>query len=318
MSKTVLVTGSGGYIGGQTVLNLKDAGYTVVGIDRSGNPRHLARAVDHFYGINFTELANTGLLEKHQVDAIVHCGGSSLVGPSILNPEVYYQNNFVNTKILLDYIVKENLTNIKLIFSSSAAVYGEPVMVPCQEEDPAMPISPYGESKYMIEMMLNAYYRAYDLKYVAFRYFNACGADPSGRHGQAVGATHIIARLLESAINQSEFILNGSDYETEDGTCVRDYVHVDDIARAHIMAIEESNAVGVYNLGTKSGYSNREIINRVQQITGQTLNITNGSRRSGDPAELTASADRWFKVSGWQPRYKLDDIIDHAWKWYQL
>jgi len=190
------------------------------------------------------------------------------------------------------------------------------VITPCQEEDPCEPISPYGQSKLMTEWLLRSYRRAYGLDFIAFRYFNACGADSQGRHGQKPGATHIIARVLESLRDDREFTLNGTDYATADGTCVRDYVHVEDIADAHVQAVDRSIAADVYNLGTKTGASNREIITAAEKITGRKLRVVEGGKREGDPAQLTASADRWHRVSGWSPRFSLSDMISHAWAWY--
>jgi UDP-glucose 4-epimerase len=256
-------------------------------------------------------------IKSFNPDAIVHCAGTSLVGPSVTNPMLYYDNNFVKTKTLLDYLVKNRLTHIRVIFSSSAATYGEPVMTPCQEEDPAIPISPYGESKLMIELMMKAYATAYGLDFVAFRYFNACGADSRARHGQAPGATHIIARVLESIRDGRDFTLNGDNYPTPDGTCIRDYVHVEDLSQAHIMAINPAIPVGIYNLGTKQGYSNRDVINMAEKITGQQVDLIVGPLRPGDPAVLTASPDRFASISGWVPKFNLADIVSHAWAWYQ-
>jgi len=314
--KTVLVTGAAGYIGGQTGLQLADRGdYRVIGIDTVSLPPNLRGAYDLFFQEDFSSRAGLAALEEQAPDAIVHCAGSSLVGPSVNKPAEYYQNNFVKTKILLDKICDRKI-DTRVIFSSSAAVYGEPIMTPCSEVDPCEPISPYGQSKLMIEWMMKAYRRAYGLDFVAFRYFNACGADSQGRHGQRPGATHIIARVLESIRDNKEFILYGEDYDTPDGTCVRDYVHVEDIATAHIQAINQSLPSDMFNLGTKNGASNRQVIAAAERITGKTPNIATGPRREGDPALLTASADRWHKVSGWQPRYDLNDMINHVWKWY--
>jgi UDP-glucose 4-epimerase len=190
-------------------------------------------------------------------------------------------------------------------------------MTPCQEVDPAEPISPYGESKLMIEWMLKSYNRAYGLDYVTFRYFNACGADSQVRHGQAPKATHIIARVLEALRDQSgQFVLNGTDFETDDGTCIRDYIHVEDLANAHIMAMERSIPADVYNLGTNQGYSNLQIIHSAIDITKQDLEYTTGPQRSGDPAVLAADATKFMNISAWQPKYTLEDMIGHAWAWY--
>jgi len=315
MSKIVVVTGASGYIGGETMLRLKDTGYYVVGVDTVALPMHLRAVADRFYQEDFSKPRGLQLLDEFSPTAIVHCAGSSLVGPSLDRPADYYNNNFVKTKTLLDRI-RDHKLDTRVIFSSSAACYGEPVMVPCSEVDPCEPISPYGESKLMIEWMMKSYRRAYGLDFVAFRYFNACGADSQRRHGQKSGATHIIARVLESIRDDREFVLNGDDYPTEDGTCVRDYVHVEDIADAHVQAIDRKLASDVFNLGTKSGISNRQIIAAAEKITGRTLKIRVGPRREGDPAMLTASADRWNKISGWTPRFGLEDMIAHAWAWY--
>ena len=311
----VIVTGVAGYIGGQIALQLKGAGHTVVGIDRRPLQKHQVGQLDNFLQADFdSDIAYKKLLET-QPDAIVHCAGTSLVGPSIKKPSDYYGNNVAKTMNLLNFIVQA-LPKIRFIFSSSAAVYGEPIMPPCHEVDPTEPVSPYGESKLMVEMMLESYHKAYNLDYVAFRYFNACGADMQARHGQEPGATHIIARVLESLRDDTPFTLYGTDYATEDGTCVRDYVHVQDIADAHVSALYDNLAPGVYNLGTNKGTSNAEIMKAAIRITGRQLKVVVGDKREGDPAVLTASADKFGQVyKDWQ-KYTLDDMITHAWKWY--
>jgi len=195
-------------------------------------------------------------------------------------------------------------------------VYGEPVMANCHEVDPKEPISPYGESKLMIDWMLEAYRRAYGLDYVSFRYFNACGADAQKRHGQEPGATHIIARVLECLRDDAEFTLNGTNYPTPDGTCIRDYVHVEDIARAHALALDRAVPAGVYNLGSGTGISNREIIAAAERITGKELKIISGKQRDGDPPLLTASAGKFNSVADQWQQHDLDAMIGHAWAWY--
>lgn len=312
---TVIVTGSAGYIGGQTALLLKDAGHYVYGIDRREPPRHLLGVVDEFLLQDFSSDVALSRIIAKQPDAIIHCAGTSLVGPSVKDPAEYYNNNVVNTLKLLD-VVRRSLPKTRIIFSSSAATYGEPVMLPINEVDPTDPVSPYGESKLMIDKMLEAYHRAYGLDYVSFRYFNACGADSKARHGQEPGATHIIARVLESIRDQREFVLNGIDYPTPDGTCVRDYVHVEDIARAHALALHHKIPAGVYNLGSNAGTSNREIIDAAQQVTGNAVVIQLGQPRPGDPPVLTASADKFGMVAGSWKHYELHDMIRHAWAWY--
>jgi UDP-glucose-4-epimerase GalE len=313
----VIVTGAAGYIGGQTLLQLTDAGHDVLAIDRVMPPGNLMTVPCSWHTGDFASDMSLDAIKLFCPDAIIHCAGASLVGPSLTNPEEYYNNNFVKTKILLDYLVSNHYKQVRFIFSSSAATYGNPIMNPCQEVDPAEPISPYGESKLMIEWMLKSYHRAYGLDYVAFRYFNACGADSLARHGQTSGATHIIARVLEALRDQSgQFVLNGTNFETEDGTCIRDYVHVEDLAAAHVMAMDRSIPTDVYNLGTNQGYSNLQIIQGAIGLTKQDLEYNVGPQRPGDPAMLTANADKFIGVSGWQPRYGLEDMIDHAWAWY--
>ena len=312
----VVVTGAAGYIGGQTLLQLTDAGHDVLAIDREPPPGHLMTVPCSWHTGDFASDLSLDAIKLFCPDAIIHCAGTSLVGPSIMAPEDYYNNNFVKTKILLDFLIRNHYKQVRFIFSSSAATYGNPIMTPCQEVDPTEPISPYGQSKLMIEWMLQAYNCAYDLDYIAFRYFNACGADSQARHGQASGATHIIARVLESIQNSQPFVLNGDTYETTDGTCIRDYIHVEDLANAHIRAVDATIPAGVYNLGTKQGFSNREIVDMSQFITGQQVDLKVGPARLGDPAMLTADADKFTKISSWVPQYNLEHIVRHAWAWY--
>lgn len=312
---TVLVTGAAGYIGGEIALLANDAGHTVIGIDRDPCPAHL-RDVMSFVQADFDSDESYRKILEVRPDAIVHCAGTSLVGPSIAHPSDYYNNNVIKTMHLLGFVAQA-LPGTRVIFSSSAAVYGEPIMTPCHEVDPCEPISPYGESKMMIEQVLKSYHTAYNLNYVAFRYFNACGADSQGRHGQAPGATHIIARVLESIRDDGEFVLYGTTYPTDDGTCVRDYVHVEDIARAHIMALNSSVPSGIYNLGSEQGTSNAEIVKTVLRITDKQLNLTVGEKREGDPPVLTASPAKFESVAGAWRHHDLTTMIEHAWAWYK-
>jgi UDP-glucose 4-epimerase len=312
----IVVTGGAGYIGGQTVLQLLDAGHSVFAIDCSLETNPMIDCGAKWLVGDFAGQVALDAIRTFQPEAIIHCAGTSLVGPSMTNPAEYYDNNFVKTKILCDFLIKHQIKT-RLIFSSSAATYGDPIMTPCQEVDPCDPISPYGQSKLMIEWMFLAYQRAYGLDYVAFRYFNACGADSQARHGQAPGATHIIARVLEALRdNTGTFVLNGTDFETEDGTCVRDYIHVEDLADAHILATDSNIPSGVYNLGTNTGYSNLQIIHSAIGITKKDLIYNTGPRRPGDPALLTADASKFMSISRWKPKYGLEDIVRHAWAWY--
>jgi UDP-glucose 4-epimerase len=311
----VIVTGVAGYIGGQTALLLKDAGHEVYGIDRREPPKHLRGVCNEFKYQDFASDVALSWIILKQPDAIIHCAGTSLVGPSMQDPAEYYNNNVAKTLKLMD-LVRRSLPRCRFVFSSSAATYSEPMVSACYESDSCVPLSPYGESKLMIDMMLESYRVAYGLDYVSFRYFNACGADPRGRHGQETGATHIIARVLESIRDDQEFTLYGDNYPTADGSCVRDYVHVDDIARAHALALDQTIPAGVYNLGSNTGTSNREIIAAAERITGRTLAVTVGEQRVGDPPMLTASSDKFNAVAGAWQLHNLDDMIQHAWTWY--
>jgi UDP-glucose 4-epimerase len=310
-----VVTGAAGYIGGQIALRLADAGQQVLGIDRRPCHSGLAGAFTDFVQCDFDSDESYRKLLDVRPEAIIHCAGTSLVGPSVNHPSDYYTNNVVKTLHLLDFICNA-LPQTKFIFSSSAAAYGEPIMTPCHEVDPCEPVSPYGDSKLMIDMILKSYHRAYGLDYVSFRYFNACGADPQGRHGQEPGATHVIARLLEATRDEGTFKIYGVDYPTDDGTCVRDYVHVDDIARAHALALYHKIPAGVYNLGSSQGTSVKQIVERAQAVTGKMPTIQFGAARAGDPPLLTASADKFNLVAGAWRHHDLDAIIQHAWAWY--
>ena len=217
---------------------------------------------------------------------------------------------------MLDYLVANHDKSVRFIFSSSAAAYGNPIITPIQEVDPAEPISPYGQSKLMTDWMLQSYQQAYGLDFVSFRYFNACGADSQGRHGQAAGATHIVARLLESVRDGRDFTMYGTDYDTEDGTCIRDYIHVEDLAAAHIAAIDPAIKSDIYNLGTKKGHSNLQVLQAASAVLKKDVAYLHGPRRGGDPAQLVADPSKFMSVSSWKPRFGLTDIIQHVWAWY--
>jgi len=313
----VMVTGAAGYIGGETVLKLVDAGHEVLVVDNRIPEKYLVELPGTWWHTgDFAGEVGLSTIDMFKPEAIIHCAGTSLVGPSITNPREYYDNNFVKTKQLLDFLIDNNLTHIRFIFSSSAATYGNPVMTPVQEIDPAEPISAYGQSKLMIDWMLKSYRHAYGLDFVSFRYFNACGADNQARHGQPDGATHIIARVLESVKNKQDFTLYGTDYPTEDGTCIRDYIHVEDLAEAHILATDRTIPSDIYNLGTNIGHSNLNIIREAAHITGTDIAMLHGPKREGDPAILTADAGKFIRASSWQPKFNLNDMITHAWAWY--
>jgi UDP-glucose 4-epimerase len=311
----VIVTGGAGFIGGVTVLKLLDAGHSVYAIDRVMPTELLRESGAKWLTGDFAGEVALESMRLFKPDAVIHCAGTSLVGPSVTDPEEYYNNNFVKTKTMLDYLIQHKVQT-RIIFSSSAATYGNPIMTPISEVDPTEPISPYGESKLMIDWMLRSYQRAYGLDFVSFRYFNACGADSQARHGQAPGATHIIARVLESVKNNTQFTLYGNDYPTDDGTCIRDYIHVEDLAEAHILAVDPAIPSDIYNLGNNVGHSNLHIINRAAQVTQTNISFLFGPKREGDPAQLTADPSKFQSVSSWKPQFELDDIIRHVWAWY--
>ena len=307
----VLVTGAAGYIGGQICIELKKKGYYVIGIDRRYRP-HLNKFYDQFWQVDFCSDPSFNILDKEKPDAIIHCAGTSLVGPSIMDPDEYYGNNFQKTYHYLK-VLKSVSPNTKFIFSSSASVYGIPEDK-LNEKHPLSPISPYGESKVMVEKMLASYERAYGLDYVAFRYFNACGADEEGQHGQEPHATHIFAQLFEAAKEDKPFTLYGMTYDTKDKTCIRDYVHVQDIADAHIMAIEK-DMKGVYNIGSGKGWSNLDIFVEVENYLNKELVMIVEAPREGDPEVLVAKPKKIFKL-GYKPKRTLVDIIKSLDLWY--
>lgn len=309
----VLVTGAGGYIGSQTCKFLSDNGHKVVGVDRN-NLRH-NYCVDSYIG-NYADFEVQQLLLD--VDSVVHIGATSLVGPSVLDPSKYYNNNVVGTLKLLDACKNQGVKSF--VFASSAATYGEPESGVCLESEQHTPMNPYGWSKRMTEIMLSDYATAYGMNSVSLRFFNVAGADTLMEMGQEKDATHIIAMLIERTMQGKEFTLFGDKFDTPDGTCVRDYVHVEDVANGIYKAIEytkENEGAYRFNLGNKEGYSNLQIVEAVKRNTPLEPKVNIGPARDGDPATLVANTMSANVELGWKPRYDLDTIVKTAYNWYR-
>lgn len=318
----VLVVGGAGYIGSHMVKQLALAGCKVTTLDNlvSGY-RDAVLYGDFIEG----DLADKALLDQlfaqHQFDAVMHFASYIQVGESVQKPAMYYANNVANTLNLLDAM---NVAGVKnFIFSSTAATFGEPQYSPIDELHPQLPINPYGRSKLIVEQVLNDYDRAYGLKSVCLRYFNAAGADPDGQLGERhEPETHLIPLVLQAASGRRPSIsVFGRDYDTPDGTCIRDYIHITDLCEAHWLALLSLvNGAGSqrYNLGNGQGFSVQEVIDTALQITGKKICVVDAPRREGDPARLVADSRLAMQNLGWQPRFSaLDVMISHAWNWEQ-
>jgi UDP-glucose 4-epimerase len=277
--------------------------------------------VDSFITGDFTNPMFINSIIDKNPSALIHIAGTSLVGPSMSDPGPYYLNNVGNTAKLLSTLAGRGWKKT-VVFSSSAAVYGDPGNTTLTEESNKAPISPYGQSKLMAEQVLRDCATGYGFKTIALRYFNACGADSKVRHGQLKAATHLIARIMETIVNKGVFTLNGDDYPTTDGTCVRDYLHVEDIANAHYLSTlyaegMEPGSAAEFNLGSGKGVSIREIIASVERITGKLVLTHTGPKREGDPATLVASAYKFKTSTGWKTDASdIDNIVRTAWAWY--
>ena len=316
----VLVTGGAGYIGSVVAEELiKDGHKTVVYDSLYKGHRAAVHPAATFIEADLTDGdALSRALGEHKIDAVIHMAADSQVGESVLNPAKYYRNNVVAGLTLLDAMRNENVRRI--VFSSTAATYGEPAKQPIEETDPTVPTNPYGESKLAFEHALRWYDQAYGLRYASLRYFNAAGA--TLRCGESHDPeTHIIPIVLQVAVGQRERVeIYGDDYPTRDGTCVRDYIHVVDLARAHILALTVlDDGSRIYNLGCGGdGYTVREVIETAREVTGREIPVKVGARRPGDPAVLVASSERIRRELSWQPQMQdLRVIIESAWKWMQ-
>ena len=319
----ILVLGGAGYIGSHTALELVKAGNEVVIADNlvTGYRKAIPKGAKFYKGDLRDSDFLDNLFHQEKIDAVIHFAAYSLVGESGTNPLKYYDNNLYGTKVLLEAMVKNNVG--KIVFSSTAATYGEPENIPILETDRTCPTNPYGETKLAMEKMFKWTAKAHGLRYVSLRYFNACGADESGTIGEAHNPeSHLIPLILQVPNGKRETIsIYGTDYDTPDGTCIRDYIHVTDLAQAHILAVQYLNNGGesdIFNLGNGVGYSVREVIETARKVTGHPIPATETSRRAGDPARLVASSEKAKKILGWKPVHdSLEEIISSAWNWHK-
>lgn len=317
---SILITGGAGYIGSHMVWALADAGQPVVVVDNltTGFDWALPPDVPLIRGNCGDAALLDRLLPEYGVSAVIHFAGSAVVPESMADPLGYYLNNTVNAQALLAACVRHGVRDF--VFSSTAAVYGDPAVMPVTEETPLNPLSPYGWSKRMVEQMLADTHRAHGLRYVALRYFNVAGADPQGRTGQStLAATHLIKVACQAALGlRPGLMIFGTDYPTPDGTGVRDYIHVSDLVAAHQLALEhlaKGGDSGPLNCGYGRGFSVREVIETVQQVSGRVVPVTEAPRRAGDIVTMVAAADR-IRALGWQPRHAaLSTIVAHALEW---
>lgn len=321
--KNILVTGGAGYIGSHAVRALADKRYKVVVLDNLS--KGYRQAVDkRAYFVRLDLSDKTGLenlFKTNSFDAVLHFAGSIEVGLSMEDPGLFFENNFLNGLNLLEAMRKNKVHNI--IFSSTAAVYGNPAEIPIKEETITNPTNFYGQSKLFFEQLLGKYNEFYGFKYIALRYFNAAGADLSGEIGQAYQPdTHLISRMLKTALGLYDNLkIFGTDYQTSDGTCIRDYIHVTDLVEAHLLGLEylfNKQESQIFNLGNGSGFSVREVIKAAEEVTGLKIKIEESGRREGDPPLLIADSAKAKKLLGWETKYSdLPTIIGSAWKWYQ-
>lgn len=317
----ILVPGGAGYIGSHTVIELLERGYEVVVLD------NLQKG--HRKAVNDCEFVQADLLDKekvnnilkqHKVDAVIHFAANSLVGESMERPDSYFRNNVVGGMNLLDAMRANDVKYI--VFSSTAATYGEPENIPILETDPTIPKNPYGETKLTFEKIMKWYQEAFNMNFMTLRYFNVAGAHSSGKIGEDHDPeTHLIPLVLKTALGIMDSIkVFGTDYDTEDGTCVRDYIHVMDLADAHILALQDmvtNRKSNVYNLGNGKGFSVKQIIDVAREVTGREIKTVNTGRRAGDPAVLIASSDKIQEGLKWKPKFHdINTIISSAWKWH--
>lgn len=319
---SILVLGGAGYIGSHTVYELIDKGADVVIADNleTGHIEAVHPKARFYKGDIRSRGFVDNIFESEEIHAVIHFAANSLVGESMVDPLKYYDNNVCGTKVLLESMIAHDVK--KIVFSSTAATYGEPENIPIMEDDRTCPTNTYGETKLAMEKMMKWTDAAHGLKYVALRYFNACGAHESGSIGEAHSPeTHLIPLILQVPLNQREYIsIFGDDYDTKDGTCIRDYIHVTDLAQAHILALKyllDGGDSNIFNLGNGIGFTVKEVIETAKKVTCLEINAKIAPRRAGDPARLIASSDKAREVLGWNPQHAdLEEIIASAWKWH--
>ncbi|MEW6012174.1 MAG: UDP-glucose 4-epimerase GalE [Elusimicrobiota bacterium] len=318
----ILIAGGAGYIGSHVNKMISRKGYDTVVLDNLVYGHKEFVKWGKFYKCDLCDVKEMEkIFKSNKIEAVMHFSAYTYVGESVADPSKYYKNNVSNTLNLLDVMVKYGVK--KFIFSSTCATYGFPIEIPITESHPQNPINPYGKTKLMIEKILEDYDKAYGLKYINLRYFNASGADPDLEIGEWHNPeTHLIPLALYNALGLTPKItVFGTDYDTEDGTCVRDYIHVNDLAKAHILALEylnQKNKSDSFNLGNGRGFSVKKIIDTVEKVSGLKLNVEYGKRREGDPAILVGSSKKAIKVLGWKPEfYKIEDIVETAYLWHK-
>ena len=320
----VLITGGAGYIGSHTAKAMARAGFTPVSLDNL--------SFGHVWAVKWGPLEKGELadvefvrrvVKQHKIEAVVHFAANAFVGESMTDPRKYFQNNVVNTLNLLNVMNDEGVKTF--VFSSTCATYGDPIHVPIDETHPQNPVNPYGESKLFVEKMLKWYGHAYNLRWTALRYFNAAGADPDGEIGEDHDPeTHLIPLVIQAAQGKRPHIgVFGADYPTPDGTAIRDYIHVTDLADAHVKSVQRlinsrgGEASDAFNLGTGNGSTVRQVIKAVENVSGRNVNVVDSPRRPGDPPALVADAKKANTMLGWTPKFpRIETIVGHAWKWH--